>query len=88
MTMTNKVHENDLTEKEAHVALDRLHKKLSKLSSEEAHDQLISILMRCMYADSDGNFLWAHDLPMVKKILKAKPAIKKLAMEWFTGVNS
>lgn len=76
------LHENDLAPKVAKAALEKLFKSLPKLSGEDAHDQLISILMRCMYADEDGNFLWAHDLPIVRKIIKAKPAVKKLAFEW------
>jgi hypothetical protein len=82
--VSNKIelHENDLPPKVAKAALEKLLKSLPKLSGEEAHDQLISILMRCMYSDEEGNFLWAHDLPIVRKIIKAKPAVKKLAFEW------
>lgn len=78
-------HIRDLTPKGAKVALARLRKNLPKLSGEEAHDKLISILIRCMYDNQNKGFLWAHDLPVVKKIIDSKPAIKRYAYEWFVG---
>lgn len=81
----NKRHIHDLTPAGAKAALTRLRRRLPKLSGEEAHDKLVSILVRCMYDNNNQGFLWAHDLPIVKKIISAKPTIKRYAEEWFVG---
>lgn len=85
--MTTKTHVRDLTPQGAKAALAKLRKNLPKLSGEEAHDKLVSILVRCMYDHNDEGFLWAHDLPIVKKIINAKPTIKRHAEEWFVGLK-
>lgn len=85
--MSKKDHLRDLTPEGAKMALTKLRKNLPKLSGEEAHDRLVSILVRCMYDHQDQGFLWAHDLPIVRKIIDAKPTIKKHAYEWFAGLK-
>lgn len=80
-------HIRDLTPKGAKAALARLQKNLPKLSGEEAHDRLVSILVRCMYDNKNEGFLWAHDLPVVKKIINAKPTIRRYSEEWFAGIR-
>lgn len=85
--MSKKRHLHDLTPAGAKAALTRLRRNLPKLDGEEAHDKLVSILVRCMYDHNDEGFLWAHDLPVVKKIINAKPTIKRHAYEWFVGVK-
>lgn len=85
--MNKKGHQRDLTPKGAKTALTKLRKNLPKLSGEEAHDRLVSILVRCMYDHNDQGFLWAHDLPVVRTIINAKPTIKRYAYEWFAGIQ-
>lgn len=68
--------------------LSKLNRDLPRLSGEAAHDKLINILVRAMYdRDGNGDFLWAHDLAIVHKIISKKPEIRKHAYEWFCGVK-
>ena len=78
----------NMSPKSVEKALVDLDKKLPKFTGEEAHDKLITIVMRALYdRDGSGDFLWAHDLPIIKKIIKRKPEIRTLSMEWFAGTK-
>ena len=79
----------DLSPVSVKKALSRLNQKLPTMKAEEAHDRLVSILVRAIYdRDGSGNFLWAHDLAIVRKIISKKPEIRQLAWEWFCGIRT